>query len=135
MKRVQEEGIDNIIFLDSVGKASIGDLIEYFDCCYMGSMKSPLYRFGISFNKMYDSMMAGKPIICAIDTPECLVDKYECGIVIRNGKPSEIQGAIERLFNMQEYERIEMGRKGKEAVLKYYNYTTLAEQFEKLFKE
>lgn len=134
-KRVQDERLENVFFLPSVGKVSIGDLTRYFDCSYMGSLKSPLYRFGVSFNKMYDSMIAGKPIVCAIDTPECLVDKYECGIVIKNGKASEIRSAIEQLYDMPDDERKKMGLKGKEAVLKYYNYATLAEQFEMLFKK
>lgn len=133
IKRVRDEKIENVIFLDSVGKASIGDLAKYFDCSYMGSLKSPLYRFGISFNKMYDSMMAGKPIVCAIDTPECLVDKYDCGIVVKSGKPSEIQSAVEQLYSMPENKRKEMGLRGRKAILKYYNYTILAKQFEMLF--
>lgn len=133
IRRVQDEKIENVIFLDPVGKAAIGDLTKYFDCSYMGSLKSSLYRFGISFNKMYDSMMAGKPIVCAIDTQECLVEKYKCGIVVKSGKPSDIQKAIEQLYNSSEDERKAMGQRGKDAVLKHYNYTILAEEFGKLF--
>lgn len=133
IKRVADENIKNIIFLDAVVKSSVGDLTKYFDCSYMGSLKSPLYRFGISFNKMYDSMMAGKPIICAIDTPECLVDKYECGIVVKGEKASEISKVVEQLYNMSENDRRKMGIKGKEAVMKYFNYTNLAIQFEEIF--
>lgn len=133
IRRVQDERIENIIFLDPVGKASIGDLIRHFDCSYIGGLKSPLYRFGISPNKMYDAMMAGRPVICAIDAPKCPVEIFECGTVIRSGKASEIQKVIEQLYSVSKDERNEMGRRGKEAVLKYYNYTTLAEQFEKLF--
>lgn len=133
MKRTTDEKIDNIIFLDAIEKLSIADLMRYFDCCYMGSLKSPLYRFGISFNKMYDSMMAGLPIVCAIDTPECPVEKYQCGIMIRDGSALGIQKAIEKIYNMSETERKEMGLRGKKAVLKYYNYEILAEQFEELF--
>ena len=121
--------------MDPVEKASIGDLASYFDCSYLGSLKSSLYRFGVSPNKMYDSMMAGKPIVCVIDTPECLVEKYKCGIVVKSGKASEIQDAVEQLYNMPENERKEMGMRGKEAVLKHYNYIVLAEEFEKIFTE
>ena len=135
VKRAQDEKIENIIFLDPVEKASIGDLASYFDCSYLGSLKSSLYRFGVSPNKMYDSMMAGKPIVCVIDTPECLVEKYKCGIVVKSGKASEIQDAVEQLYNMPENERKEMGMRGKEAVLKHYNYIVLAEEFEKIFTE
>ena len=135
IKRVQDENIGNVFFLPPVGKASIGDLTRYFDCSYMGSQDSPLYRFGVSPNKMYDSMMAGKPLLFAINTPKCLVETYQCGIVVRNGKAHKIQSAIEQLYNMSDAARREMGLRGKEAVLKYYNYTSLAKQFEKLFMD
>ena len=78
-------------------------------------------------------MMAGKPIIYAIDTPESLIEKYGCGIAAKSGKISEIKSAMEQLYNMTEDERSEMGKKGKEAVLRYYNYTILAGRLEKLF--
>ncbi len=135
IKRVQDEKIENVILLEPVGKASVGDLTRYFDCSYMGSLKSPLYRFGISFNKMYDSMMAGKPIVCAIDAPECPVEKYNCGIVVKSGKPSEIQSAIEQIYAMPENKKKEMSLRGREAILKHYNYMILAKQFEDLFKK
>lgn len=133
IKKVADEKIKNVIFLDPVDKNSIKDLTEYFDCCYMGSQKSPLYRFGISFNKMYDYMMAGKPVICAVDAPDCPVEMYGCGFMVESGEISEIQKVVEKLYSMTEDERQKMGLKGKKAVLKYFNYTALAEKFEKLF--
>lgn len=133
IKRARDEKIENVIFLEPVEKNSIQDLAGYFDCCYMGSLKSPLYRFGISFNKMYDYMMAGKPVICAVDAPECPVEKCGCGFMAESGKISEIQKAVENLYDMAEDERDRMGMKGKKAVLESYNYKVLAERFIELF--
>lgn len=133
VKRVLDEKIENVVFLDSVPKKCIGSLTEYFDCCYMGTLKSSLYRFGICFNKLYDSMMSGKPIILVADTPECIVEEYECGIIVRKEEIYEIKNAIERLYFMTEAERSEMGMRGKKAVLETYNYESLANQFAELF--
>lgn len=133
VKRVIDEKISNVIFLDPVEKTSIHDLTKYFDCCYMGSLKSSLYRFGISFNKMYDAMMSEKPVVCVVDAPCCPIEECGCGLVVKSARISEIQRAIEQLYHMSEKDRQEMGRKGKQAVLKYYNYTVLAKRFEKLF--
>lgn len=133
IKRAETEKIENVIFLDPVDKNSIKDLTEYFDCCYVGSLKSSLYRFGISPNKMYDYMMAGKPVICAIDVPDCPVEKYGCGIMAKSGEMPEIQRAVEKLYYMTKEERNRMGLKGKKAVLKFCNYKVLAKQFAELF--
>lgn len=78
-------------------------------------------------------MMAGKPILCALNVPQCPVEVYQCGFMVRSGKTADIQQAIQNLYGMPQEEREKMGQRGKEAVVKYYNYHVLAETFEKLF--
>ena len=133
VERVRTEKIENVFFLDTVRKSCVRDLLGYFDCCYMGGLDSKLYRFGVSLNKMYDSMMAGKPILCALNVPQCPVEVYQCGFMVRSGKTADIQQALQNLYGMPQEEREKMGQRGKEAVVKYYNYHVLAETFEKLF--
>ncbi len=133
MERVGKEGIENVYFLDPVCKPCVGDLLKYFDCSYIGSKDSPLYRFGLTANKMYDSMMAGKPLICAVNAAGCAVETYECGIMVKSGKTEDICRAIERMCHMSVEERDEMGKRGEEAVKQYFTYEALAQQFEKLF--
>ena len=53
VQRAKKEKIHNIFFLDAVAKACIGDLMQYFDCCYVGGKESALLQFGASLNKMY----------------------------------------------------------------------------------
>lgn len=124
-----KDGIDNIFFMPPVEKRAIPNLLSHFDCSYMTGLSSPLYRFGLSLNKMYDSMMAGLPVICAFDAPSTLVEKYHFGLQC---KPEEINAIIDyihHLLILSKNERIEIGKKGKDAVLLDYNYETLAEQF------
>lgn len=133
IQRAEREEIKNVYFLDTVPKVCIKNLTRYFDCSYIGGKRSSLYRFGASPNKMYDSMMAGKPVICVLDLPECAIEEYQCGIMVKSGKKEDICQAIEDLYHMSQAEREKMGRRGKEAVMKVFNYQVLAEKFEKLF--
>lgn len=133
MQRVRTEKIKNVFFLDTVRKSCVGDLLKYFDCSYMGGLDSKLYRFGVSFNKMYDSMMAAKPLLCVLNVPQCPVEVYQCGLMVKSGKIEDIHRAIQSLYVMSQEEREKMGQRGKEAVIKHYNYHVLAERFEKLF--
>lgn len=135
MGRAKKEKIENVHFIDAIPKKAIPALLDYFDCIYMGVWNSPLYRFGICLNKMYDSMMAGKPILCAINTPICPVEEYQCGIIVNGIDTDEIVKAAESLFRMSKDERRSMGEQGKQAVLKHFTYDILAAKFEKLFKE
>lgn len=133
MQRAETEKIKNVFFLDTVRKPCVGDLLKYFDCSYMGGLDSKLYRFGVSLNKMYDSMMAAKPLLCVLNVPQCPVEVYQCGLMVKSGKIEDIHRAIQSLYIMSQEEREKMGQRGKEAVMKHYNYHVLAERFEKLF--
>ena len=129
MERAEKENISNAFFLPPVSKKAVPDLLRHFDCSYMTGMTSPLYRFGLSLNKMYDSMMAGVPIVCAFDAPETLVSIYECGVECNPSNPQEVIDAIEKIKNLSEEERNRMGENGKNAILKHFTYKKQAEDF------
>lgn len=133
-KRVENEKIYNITFLPSVSKRAIPKLVSYFDCCYMGGMESSLYRFGMCMNKLFDSMMAAKPIICAIDTPDSIIEDTQCGIMVEPGNAEKIAQAMLTLYHMPKEERVKMGCKGREKVIQHYNYSILAVEFARLFE-
>lgn len=134
VKRAEEEKIRNVIFLPPVSKRSVPELLRYFDCSFMGAKSSPLYRFGVCLNKMYDSMMAAKPILFAVDAAYSPVEEYECGVIVKAGRAGEIAESIKRLFCMPEEEKKEMGERGRQAILTYFTYDILAEKFESLFR-
>lgn len=127
--------LDNVTFLDPVPKKAVPTLCEEFDCIYMGGHASPLYRFGLCLNKMFDSMMAGKPIICAITTPRTYIEEYECGFRTDSGDTCGCIKAILNIKRMPTEDRAHMGDSGKKAALNNFNYITIAEKFETIMKE
>ena len=129
MKRAEEEHVDNVYFLDPVDKRAVPDLLRYFDCSFMCGMSSPLYRFGLCLNKMYDSMMAGIPVICVYDAPETLVTQFDCGYQC---SPSNLENVVKKicfLKAMPEKDRQEMGMRGHEAICAGFTYRQLARKF------
>lgn len=134
IQRVKKEKIENVLFLPPVPKKSISELIQLFDCVYMGAKQSSLYRFGVCLNKMYDSMMAAKPIICAINAPGTPIEKYECGVMVRDSKAEEIIKGVRKIFYLTDDEREKMGKNGRRAVEEHFTYDILARQFEILFR-
>ena len=129
IKRATEENLINVYFLPSVSKKTIPELVKHFDCSFMTGISSPLYRFGLCLNKMYDSMMAGLPIICAFDAPETLVKKYHCGYQCRPEEKNEIVSAIKELASMPVAKRKQMGMNGKKTILEHFTYNILAKEF------
>ena len=133
MERKKLEHIDNVYFFDQVDKNMVPDLVSHFDCSIMTGVSSPLYRFGLCLNKMYDSMMAGIPLICAISAPKTLVEEYECGIQISDVTAENIVTAINMLKDLPEEKRKLLGNRGKQAILDRFTYKKLAEEFAAIF--
>ena len=132
-KRREDEGIENVVFLPAIPKKQIPALTQMFDCTYMGALDSPLFRFGVCMNKMYDSMMSGRPVVCALTAPMLPISEHKCGIVVGSGDTDGIVAAVEKLRLMDPSERDAIGKNGRDAVLENYTYPVLAARFEELF--
>ena len=63
-KRVADEGIGNVVFKGVVEKKYVPYIVSNADLNFAHNTPSPLFRFGISFNKVFDYLAAGKPILC-----------------------------------------------------------------------
>lgn len=132
-KELQEQasklGLDRVIFLPPILKESIPIFLNKLDCLFISLQKQPVFRFGISPNKLMDYMMAAKPIINAISAGNDPVAESGCGISIPPEDPHSIAMAIETLSAMTTSERKEMGEKGQKYVIANHDYQILAEKF------
>ena len=107
--------------------------MEKIDCCYVGALHNDMFRFGICMNKLFDSMMSGKPILYAVEAPNNFIKEYDCGISVEAENIEALKKGIEKLLNASTKDRETMGRNGKQAVLNYFTYKKLAQQFAALF--
>lgn len=119
---------ENLFFIDSVSKQCIPDLLSRFDILYIGLQRQSLFRFGVSPNKLFDYMMAGKPVIQAIDAGNDPVAESGCGISIEPENPQSLADAIVKLKNLSVAERALMGDSGRNYVLQNHDYKVLAEK-------
>lgn len=129
VERSKRENLDNVIFLPPIGKKAVPSLLEKIDVICICSKKSPLYKYGVSFNKMYDSMMSGKPIAASYDVPNDDVRENGCGISVPAEDAAAFARAIETIAGMSAEERAEMGKRGYEAAVEKYDYSKLAARF------
>ncbi len=133
-KRARDEQIDNLFFLPPVGKKQVPSLLAEMDALYVGAEPCSLYRFGVSMNKVYDYMMAAKPIIYGVEAANNDVSEAGCGITIRPGSAEEIRRAAVELFEIGTAEREKMGQRGKAWVIENCDYSKLADLFLKVLK-
>ncbi len=126
---VNQRGLSNVVLLPAVNKAAVAHILDLFDVCYIGLQRQPLFRFGVSPNKLMDYMMAAKPIIYAIEAGNDSVKEAGCGISVPPEDPEAVAGAIRQLAGMSQSKRENMGQRGREYVLKHHDYRVIARRF------
>lgn len=121
-----EYGIDNITWIPKVAKNQVHDLINQADVCLISWHDKPLYELGVSANKYFDYMLAGKPILSAGNIPGDPVGEANCGVIASAEDPKSIADGILKLFNMKPDERDVLGANGRSYVMKNHTYSHLA---------
>ena len=121
--------LDNVKFLPAVPRAAVPQLLAHFDAGYLGWRRQPLYRFGISPNKLIDYMMAGLPVIHSVDAANDPVAETGCGLSIAPEDSETLSRAVVQMMELSKEERTAMGERGRQYVLANQTYDVLAERF------
>ena len=129
LARVASEGLTNVTMLPAISKQSIPRFLDDVDIAYIGWHPNPLYRFGISPNKLMDYMMAGKPVVHSVSAGNDPVTEAGCGITVPPGDIVAVVDAVLELAAMSQSARNCMGQAGKTAILQNQTYKVLAKRF------
>ena len=129
---ISQKKLTNIFILDSVDKREIPGLLARFDILYIGLQHQPLFRFGISPNKMIDYMMASKPVIQAIKAGNNMVEEAGCGIAVEPENPEKLAEAIVTIKKLPLIEKETLGKNGKEYAIANHDYKILSKRFEEI---
>lgn len=127
--RVAAERLVNVRMLDPVSKAAIPALLRAMDVLYIGLQREPLFRFGISPNKLMDYMMAAKPVLCAIDAGNDPVSDAGCGLTIEPENSQALADAMRQFVALDMPSRERMGRNGRGYAEAHHVYPVLAQRF------
>ncbi|AKX46111.1 glycosyl transferase family 1 [Thiopseudomonas alkaliphila] len=131
--QVEELNLKSVSFVDSIPKIQIQSMLKYFDACFIGLTKDPLFRFGVSPNKLFDYLYSGKPILYAIESGEYRpVTASAAGLQVAPENPEELANSILKLYQLTAQERQEMGENGRKAAIEQYEYGMLAQKMAKV---
>jgi glycosyltransferase involved in cell wall biosynthesis len=119
-----------IIYLPWIELSELPSYLEICDFCIAPFMKNPQHESGVA-NKIYDYMLGKKPVIASDCLPQQkLIEKYECGIIFRNG--TELKEAIKKLAGDKEL-AAKMGNNGYLAVVNELNTGKIKEDLLALY--
>ncbi len=128
---LEQQANYNVYFLPAVSKLQVQDFLKRCDCLYIGWQDLPIYQYGISPNKIFDYMLAKKPIIHAVPKKlrSDLVKIAKCGPSVPADNISDIAKAITAMYNMDKEELEDLGNNGYKYVTLKHSYSKLAYDF------
>ena len=127
-------GLTNVTFLPACPKDEISHVIAAADICV--AILQPIPLFQTTFpNKVFDYMVAGKPVLLAIDgVIRQVIEESNGGVFVPPGQPDSMANTILELSKTPD-NLIQMGKSGREFVKTHYNRKDLAEQLELVLKD
>lgn len=134
-ERASSLNLSNVEFRDPVPKTDIPQLLQTADVLTLVLEDSELVSYGISLNKLYDYMAAGRPVVFAGNSSNNPIDESGCGITVPPRQPGQLADAIERILDRDAEVRASMGKRGWEHVRKHHDWTVLGEQLDRILRD
>ncbi len=133
--RVKNEGIENISILGPVSKKDIYQVIQRSAVMLESKQDTSLYKWGMSFNKIFDYFACKKPVIIGLAADYNPVAECNAGRVVPPEDPQAMAAAILELKKMSSESLVSMGELGYEYVRQHHDFEDLASKLDTLLKE
>lgn len=118
--------LKRVSFEDSVPKRKIPELAAEANAFVFNLINAPVFKYGISSNKLFDFMAARRPILFCCDAGNNPVADSGAGYTVDPGDPSALADAVARLYRLKATERAEMGLAGRRYVEVEHGFVKLA---------
>lgn len=123
------KGLTSVDFFDQVQKKNIPAILSAMDCLYIGYRDFPLYKYGIGANKIFDYLMAARPVVFACNASNDPIKDAEAGISIEPDNPEQLVNAIKQVMEISPDARGALGLNGRKYVEQNHNFKTLSHLF------
>jgi glycosyltransferase involved in cell wall biosynthesis len=116
-----------VAFGPPVPKSTVPVLLRALDATVVHTTYTPVYKYGISFNKLFEYMAAARPVVFACDSAYDPVATAGAGITVRPDDPQSLADAFLELARATPDARAAMGSAGRAYVTREHNVATLGE--------
>ena len=132
---IRKRGIGFVSFLPKVEKRQVPALLGMADAAIIIWNDKPLYRYGVSPNKVSEYLLAEKPVIWVGDTGSNPIADSGAGISVPANDSAALEGALADLASRDYGELEELGRLGRRYVLENFNWEKLGADYEALARK
>lgn len=102
--RVEERNQKNVVFKGVVDKREVPSIVSKSDLNIVTSKDINLYRYGMSFNKLFEYLAAGKPVVSNLKCKYDIVVENDCGLAVKSGSPKALADGILHFYKMDKDE-------------------------------
>ena len=129
------EDLKSVSFEAPVPKAQIPDLMAEADAILLSLKDVPLFRYGVSPNKLYDAYALGRPVITTVaGAINAEVEDYRLGETAPPGDPEALAAAIKRLMVTSKSERQAMANRAIELAHSIYSRQRINAEYNALLR-
>jgi len=129
IKKAHEMNLKIVQFCDPVPKKEIPRIMQEASGFIFCLEDSPVFKYGISSNKLWDYMASGIPVLFSCNSINNPVKEARAGISTIPDDLKDLADAIIKLYNTPEKEREIMGKRGRDYVEKFHNIEKLSARF------
>jgi glycosyltransferase involved in cell wall biosynthesis len=125
----------NVRFEDPVPKSAIPSLAAEADAFVFNLIDAPVFKYGISSNKLYDFMAAARPVLFCCASANNPIEEANSGFTVPPEDPRALAEAILKLAAMPSERRAEMGLAGRRHLEANYDMRHLAKRLAMMMDE
>jgi glycosyltransferase involved in cell wall biosynthesis len=122
--------VRNVVFLPPVPKREVRAVLEMCDLAIFHLLDLPVFRYGISSNKLFDYLAAALPVVFACDSRYDPVEIAGCGISVSPQDADAMATALQALAALTPVERRALGARGRDFIESKHSISVLASAFE-----
>lgn len=124
-ERVKAEGISNVVFKGFVEKKYIPSIVSRADINLVHWTMSPLLKYGVSYNKLFEYLAGGRPVYSTVRTPYSIIEPAGCGFATKGFSAEELAEGLDRLAALPAEELLRMGQNARR-ISKEYDFKNLS---------
>jgi glycosyltransferase involved in cell wall biosynthesis len=133
---VRRAELDAVVeFRNAVPKFLIPEIAASAHCLVINVLDLPIYRFGISMNKLFDYMAAARPVIIASNSINNPVNDARGGISVPADSVSGLSEAMAAVARATPQERRYWGDNNRTFVVANFDYAVLAATLNGVLRE
>lgn len=135
IKEAQNLGLRNVVFDPPVAKNKIPLIAAEADAFIFNLVDSPVFKYGISSNKLFEFMAASRPIIFCCSSANNPIELSKSGVTVPPENPLALANTIESLSVMNPRSLFKMGNNGRKYVTANHDYRILSKKLSTLLND